>query len=312
MTCDFADILAAQEYYGFASPVPVEKDWQMLRAMCAIASVDARPFRLVFAGGTCLARAHKLIRRMSEDVDFKITPLEPNPVSKTRRRKELGDLRDRITESLQAAGFLIDPADSTQLRSRDDNHYTVYQLQYATPDPEDETLRPTIQIELNYALMRRPFISLPVASFVAEAFGRSAELPTVACVGVAETAAEKLVSLTRRSAMELAGVTRNPDPTLVRHIYDLHVIRSQYDAADVVELAREVMLQDAEEFANQFPVYREDPLGETRRAVAALADDARYAQRYSQFLQVMAYGDRPAYTDALATVSSLTRQLGKA
>jgi len=111
----------------------------------------------------------------------------------------------------------------------------------------------------------------------------------VACVGVAETAAEKLVSLTRRTAMELAGVSRNPDPTLVRHIYDLHVTRSHYDAAEVVELAREVMLQDAEKFANQFPVYRENPLGEARRAVAALSADARYAQRYTEFLQVMAY-----------------------
>lgn len=29
-------------------------------------------FRLVFAGGTCLAKAHKIVKRMSEDVDFKI------------------------------------------------------------------------------------------------------------------------------------------------------------------------------------------------------------------------------------------------
>jgi hypothetical protein len=94
-------------------------------------------------------------------------------------------------------------------------------------------------------------------------FGRSPEIPTVACVGVAETAAEKLVSLTRRTATELAGENRNPDPTLVRRIYDLHVTRSDYDATEVVEVAREVMLQDAEEFANQFPVYCENPLDET-------------------------------------------------
>jgi hypothetical protein len=163
---------------------------------------------------------------MSEDVDFKITPLDTNPLSKTKRRKKLGDLRDRITASLQATGFSIDPADSTQVRSRDDNRYTIYQLQYVTPGPAGEPLRPAIQIELNYAALRWPFFSLPVASLVAEAFGRSPELPTVASVGVAETAAEKLVSLTRRTATELAGVSRDQDPTLVRHIYDLHVTRS--------------------------------------------------------------------------------------
>jgi hypothetical protein len=69
---------------------------------------------------------------------------------------------------------------------------------------------------------------LPVSSFVAEATNRQPEVPQLACVGLTETAAEKLVSLTRRTAMEMAGASRDPDPTLVRHIYDLH-LRSAHD-----------------------------------------------------------------------------------
>ena len=30
------------------------------------------PFRLIFGGGTASGRAHRLIRRMSEDIDLKI------------------------------------------------------------------------------------------------------------------------------------------------------------------------------------------------------------------------------------------------
>jgi hypothetical protein len=48
--------------------------------------------------------------------------------------------------------------------------------------------------------------------------------------------------------MELAGVARVRDPTLVRHIYDLHVTSAYYDATEVAELAREIMPHDAEEF----------------------------------------------------------------
>jgi predicted nucleotidyltransferase component of viral defense system len=70
-------------------------------------------------------------------------------------------------------------------------------------------------VELNYSALRRPWIDLPAASFLAEAFNRFPEITTIACVSVAETAAEKLVSLTRRTAMELAGVARVRDPTLV-------------------------------------------------------------------------------------------------
>jgi hypothetical protein len=72
---------------------------------------------------------------------------------------------------------------------------------------------------------------LPVTSFVAEAFARAPEIPVIDCVSVTETAAEKLVSLTRRSAMELAGLSREPDHTLVRHVYDLHMIRDHIDFA---------------------------------------------------------------------------------
>lgn len=309
MTYDLAEIREAQEYFGFARPVLIEKDWHIIRAMSAIAATDAAPFQLIFSGGTCLARAHKLIRRMSEDVDFKIVPIDANPVSKTQRRKQLAELRDKITASLHAAGFPIDPADSAQLRSRDDNCYTVYQLQYATPGEEEAPLRSTIQVELNYATLRKPRVELPVASFVAEAFGRTSEIPAIPCVTVEETAAEKLISLTRRTAMEIAGLSRAPDPTLVRHVYDLHITRERYDSPSVVALAQEIMSQDAEEFRSQFPAYRDNPVEETRRALAALEKEKVYANRYAEFVQLMVYGERPSYVDAMQTVASLTKDL---
>jgi hypothetical protein len=36
----------------------------------------------------------------------------------------------------------------------------------------------------------------------------------------------------------------------VRHIYDLHVIREHYDAADVATLVGEIMQSDAETYGN--------------------------------------------------------------
>ena len=34
--------------------------------------IDTSPFKLVFGGGTALGRAHRLIHRMSEDIDLKV------------------------------------------------------------------------------------------------------------------------------------------------------------------------------------------------------------------------------------------------
>ena len=144
-----AELLEVSKHFGLPSPALVEKDWSVVYAMRAIASVDTAPFRLVFAGGTALARAHKLVRRMSEDVDFKIVSPSNAVMSNNQLRKQLGELRGRITASLQAAGFAIDTTDARQLRSRDANKYTVYNLHYAEAGDAGAALRPTIQIELS-------------------------------------------------------------------------------------------------------------------------------------------------------------------
>ena len=80
----------------------------------------------MFAGGTARARAHKLVRRMSEDVDFKIVAPADLAMSNNQRRNQLGALRDRITAGFLGAGFAIDVADARQLHSCDANRYTVY------------------------------------------------------------------------------------------------------------------------------------------------------------------------------------------
>lgn len=113
------------DFFGLVGTAPVEKDFHVVRALAAVASIDAAPFTLVFGGGTALARAHKIIRRMSEDVDFKIVPCPAAAVSRSILRQQLGTLRARVTDALLAAGFAFDPADPACTRSRNENRYTM-------------------------------------------------------------------------------------------------------------------------------------------------------------------------------------------
>ena len=55
MDYDQADLRTVQEHFGFLRPEPIEKDWHVTQALTAIAAIEAAPFRLIFAGGTCLA-----------------------------------------------------------------------------------------------------------------------------------------------------------------------------------------------------------------------------------------------------------------
>ena len=299
------ELLEVQAYFGLPSLPLVEKDWYVVKALAAIAAADTVPFRLVFGGGTALSRAHRLIRRMSEDIDLKIVGDE-EPTQPALRR-----LRDTITEALLAAGFGFDPNNTAHRDSGNQSRYTIYHLPYAPIAAGEGALRPEIQIETAVWPLRRPAVMLPVISFVAEAFKRPPEVASIACVSITQTAAEKFVALTRRTAAEIADAGGPRDATQVRHAYDLHVMRGHYDPAEVAALAREVMPHDAEVFGHQFPAYRANPMAETLRAMQALELDPNYARRYSEFRRLMVYGDRIDYAACIDTLKELTEQLHK-
>jgi len=50
----------------------LEKDLLLTEVLQAINATDKDGIGLVFCGGTCLSKAHGLIDRMSEDIDFKL------------------------------------------------------------------------------------------------------------------------------------------------------------------------------------------------------------------------------------------------
>ena len=95
----------------------------------------------------------------------------------------------------------------------------------------------------------------------------------------------------------------------MRHLHDLHALREHYDGAEVIALAREVMLADAEAYGNQFPAYRENPMRETLRAVEGLAADPGYARRYGEFQRLMVYGDNILYGACVGTLKELAGRL---
>jgi predicted nucleotidyltransferase component of viral defense system len=305
MDYDDAALRSVQEHFGLPSPALVEKDFYVVRALAAIAAVDIEdlPLRLIFGGGTALSRAHRLVRRMSEDIDLRIV-VDNNRSARGALRR----LRTRITEALLGVGFKFDPADPAYRKSGNESRYTIYRLPYEPVTTGEGALRPTIQIETAVWPLRRPAVELPVISFISEALQRPPEIANIACVSIVETAADKFVALTRRAGAELAGLDE-PDPTLVRHLHDLHALREQYDPAEAASLAREVMLADAEAYGNQFPAYREDPMRETLRAVEGLAADPAYARRYGEFQRLMVYGENESYSDCIETFRNWASQI---
>jgi Nucleotidyl transferase AbiEii toxin, Type IV TA system len=122
------EFLEVQAHFRLPRVALVEKDLYVVRAIVALTAADAAPFDLVFGGGTALARAHRVVRRMSEDVDFKVVPRAAAPVSRSGLRRQLDHLRKRVSAALLDGGFVFDPADKSVAWARDEGRYAVWQL----------------------------------------------------------------------------------------------------------------------------------------------------------------------------------------
>jgi hypothetical protein len=146
------ELLEVQKRFDLPSPVLVEKDWYVVTALAAIRAADVRPFRLVFSGGTALSRAHRVIRRVSEDIDLKIVSDEP------RSRAELRELREVVTNALLSAGFQFDPANTVHRESGNESRYTIYRLPYTPQVTGLGTVRSEIQVETAVWPLRLPAV----------------------------------------------------------------------------------------------------------------------------------------------------------
>ncbi|MFC7334571.1 nucleotidyl transferase AbiEii/AbiGii toxin family protein [Rhodocista pekingensis] len=304
------DLGAVQDFFGFSGVSVVEKDLEIVKVLKIFSELKTDGVRFVFAGGTCLARAHGRIKRMSEDLDIKLV-LSPGlaAAGATKQRKVLSTLKEALIQEFGRVGLHLDhteaEADEPPLLARNENRHVSYRLTYDRATKDASILDPRIRIETVVSVLRRAAELRPVSSLAAEAYGQPAEVAGIACVSIAETAAEKIVSLTRRIAARLEGDAGRFDNRIIRHVYDLHMIRDSIDPGDVGSMAREIAGQDAVQFRNRHPGYADDPEEATRRALDALVKDPEHGRQYDAFMTDMVYGDRIGFDVAMRTVAEI-------
>jgi predicted nucleotidyltransferase component of viral defense system len=278
----------------------LEKDVFITEAALELSRLNSEAISLVFCGGTSLSKAHRLVDRMSEDVDFKLA-IHDRELSRNARRALLGEFRARASEALRGLGYELS---DEHVVSRDANSYIGIKAPYATRFTAHAAIRPDIRIEFNAVQPRRRTLTCTIQTQASDKL-RLSRKGSLECQDVSETMAEKLVSFTRRTAQFLANRHRGEfDTTLVRHLYDVYQLsrRGAVDADVVTMLVNEIAADDARQFARQHPEYADDQVRETRRAIAALADDERFETWYGEFVEAMIYGDdKPSFREIATT-----------
>lgn len=288
---------------GINEPSLVEKDFHVVHALSLLADFHSPNFELVFAGGTCLSKTFATLQRMSEDVDLKILLTKQGlKLNNSERRRELSMLKHNVQQLLESGEFTI----SSKV-AHNQNQYIEFEIIYPAMFDVSDALRPNIKIELtvcNYDCGRE---NKAVTSLIAQVIGDMPEVEAFSCINVKYTAAEKLVSLLRRTAASLRGIDEWSDDALIRHLYDLHVInRETILTAGFIRLVHETVVSDGKQFANKYKEFFDNPEEELKKSLAALNNQSQYRQQYERFLGPLVYAQKkPTYAEVLITLNSL-------
>ena len=285
----------------------IEKDLLITEVLRSVVAVDSDGIQLVFCGGTCLSKAHGLIERMSEDIDFKL--VLPQGLSRSARSRLLSQFKKRLAAALMEAGFAV-PAN--EIIARDENSYVSLNLHYKSRFAPVASLRSEIKLELNARPPVLPTSPLPIASMLDVLIQAPRTDLHVECIGVEETLAEKVLSFLRRTAEARAGRNRaDYDDRLVRHLYDVRAIaRGREGLVLPHEHFAALVAGDATQFRNQYPEFEDDPVGQMRVVLDALHHEADAFERdYLRFVDELVFGEPVTFAEARAVFIELAESL---
>jgi predicted nucleotidyltransferase component of viral defense system len=284
-------------------PGLVEKEWHVVRAIDVIAALDHGGARPVFCGGTSLSVGWGLIKRFSEDIDFKVAiPAADNPSQARARRRKF---REDVFAALAAADFRLigEPLKAS----------AFFSAHFAYPNTFDHVagLRPYIQVEMTFESPALPAIDRPLRSLVAQAQHAEPEIAAFPCVDPIETAADKLSALAWRVCTRDRGAQKD-DPTVIRHLHDLAALEPRIAESPLfTSLLLSAAHADTSRGGGQAP---KEPAERFALMLERLTTDALWAVEFNTFVHDKSFAapdERISFQKAVDAARRLTEHVGK-
>jgi hypothetical protein len=277
----------------------VEKDWHVVRAISVIAMLDHGGMQPAFSGGTSLSAAWGLIKRFSEDIDFKVATPVASSTSQARAHRRR--YRERVLAALNAADFEVI---GKPLGGREGNFFST-DIAYHSEFPVVPGFRPHLRLEMTFEAPALPPIVRPIRSLLAIAQNNPPEVPAFPCVDPIETAADKLSALAWRVCVRQRGGERD-DPTIIRHLHDLAALEHRVIAAPAFKtLVAAAMIADAGRGGGQGPA---DPAERFAVMLDRLTTDKLWADEYAEFVRNVSFAGKDE-TIAFSTALEAVRRL---
>jgi predicted nucleotidyltransferase component of viral defense system len=279
----------------------IEKDWFVTQVIKLVSEIIFEDYRIVFTGGTSLSKAHGIIQRFSEDIDFRVITPSVELFSKTQQSKILSTFKKEIVRSLRLHFDINDE----QISANNGNKFVAIELNYPTYFTLADALRPHILLEFTVSEPLLPAIDLPVSSMINQVAKQIPEIDKIACVNPVENAADKLSAITWRIAERVRG-SENDSPDIVRHIHDLAIMKDlALGNPNFSVLVNTALSRDN----NRSELIKDLSLSEKLSNVMnIISSDTEYVKEYDRFVNAMSYANNdtiPTFKIALQNVGEL-------
>lgn len=280
-------------------PGLVEKDWHVVRALGVLSALERKDASPAFSGGTSLAKGWGLIKRFSEDIDFKVAMYPATTKAEGRRKR--GAYREAVLSALTGNGFELvdDPVIGNE------SQFFAASLAYPGQFTAGRGLRPHIRVEMSFHTPALKPIDRPISSLIGLAQKQHPEVASFPCVDPVETAADKLSTLAWRVCARERGVA-NDDPTIIRHLHDLAALESHIaKASGFAALARQTAEADTGRGGQGVPVNAAERF---TAMLARLGNDKLWASEYETFVLQVSFAkedERISFADAFAATRRL-------
>jgi hypothetical protein len=284
----------------------VEKDWFVVQAIRTLMTLGGELFTPIFSGGTSLLKGHQLIKRFSEDIDFK---LKVSPaflaLAPSQRKRALSNFKKELATAWEATGYTI-----LKVEAGSGNAFIKIEMDYPSVLIGHASLRPHILAELSAKPPRRAPLKRSLSSFVNQFHGGDPEVPEILCVDPVETAADKLSAFTWRVLVRERGSEKD-DPTIIRHMHDLAALENIV-AADEAFGTLLIETLDADSGRGNGVVAHLAPMERLAAMLEKLGGDPLYRDDYDIFVGGLAFAgveEVPDFATATEALRRLTTML---
>ncbi len=270
----------------------------MVRALSILAALEHEGASPAFSGGTSLSKGWGLIKRFSEDIDFKVA-MEAG-ASGAQERKRRSAYRKQVLEALSASEF-----DLIAVKKGNESRFFTADLAYHSHFETRQALRPYIRIEMSFLPPTLQPIGRPIQSLIAQFENKSPEILTFPCIDPVETAADKLSALAWRVCTRVRDA-EGDDPTIIRHLHDLAALESHVACVPAfAALVRQASEADTGRGGKEVPTKARERFA---LMMKRLSQDELWATEYESFVLNVSFAkeaERIPFAEAFAATKRL-------